>query len=138
MWKKISFAAVLGLSLCPTATMAATLNPFDGIVDGIAQQLASGGDLTMTSTNDKGVTLGGNVVIGDNKPKQLAEIDGDAKLEMADGNDISQAVNSARSEFPVMAMQETAIGGNTNLTSSNNVEGAVQAINLVTVSSSQP
>lgn len=135
MWKKISFVAVLGLSLCPSAAMAATFNPFEGIVDGIAQGLASGDDITMTSTNDNGATQGGNVVIGHENPKQSLEADGDLKLTMTNGEDTTQAGNVFKGEVAVLTMQETTVGGSANLTSSSNGAGAVQAINLVTACS---
>ncbi|WP_417909321.1 hypothetical protein [Candidatus Electronema sp. PJ] len=134
MWKKISFVAVLGLSLCPSAAMAA-FNPFEGIVAGIAQGLASGEDVVITSSNDKGTTQGGNVLIGHENPKQSLEADGDLKLTMTDGEDTTQAGNVFKGEVAVLTMQETTVGGSANLTSSGNGAGAVQAINLVTACS---
>jgi len=134
MWKKISFVAMLGLSLSPSAAMADGLfNPFEGIVDGIAQELAAP-NLTFASNYDVGGRLGGNVVVGNGMPavKQSVAVDGDLSLEMhASKENTAQAVNLHKGDVAVMVMQGTAVAGAASMLSSNS-EHSTQAFNLVT------
>jgi hypothetical protein len=135
MWKKISFAAVLGLCLSPPAAMAGTLfDPFEGIVEGIAQELATTQDLSISSTYDNGSDQGGNVVVGNGLPgsKQSASLAGDLAIDAVGGEGrTAQAVNLHRGEVQVMAMQATDVAGIATVSSSNSVN-AIQGINLVT------
>ncbi len=134
MWKKISVAALLGLSLCPAPATAVGFNPFEGIVDGIAMELAANTNLTFTSTYDAGARLGGNVVVGNGMPavKQSAVVDGDLLLDMSGSKEgTMQAVNLHRGDVEVMVMHSTAVTGAAEMRSSNS-ENSTQAFNLVT------
>ncbi len=140
MWKKISVAALLGLSLCPAPATAVGFNPFEGIVDGIAMELAASQDLTFKSTYDNGARLGGNVVVGKGSDvRQSAIVDGVLLLDMSgSGGGTAQAVNLHKSDDEVMVMQSLTVTGDAVMNSSNigspdAVSGpATQAFNLVT------
>ena len=137
MWKKINFALVLGLALSPTAAMAEGLlfDPFEGIVEGIAQGMAVTEDITLASSGDVGSSTGGNVVIGNSfathDMRQSAVTDGSLVMAMDMGSNNRQAVNIVQSETAVLAMQGTAIGAGLNITSTEN-DYSVQAVNLIT------
>ncbi len=143
MWKKMSIAIVLGLSLAPSGVLAATtepFNPFAGIVEGIAQSMATGGDFTSESNYDGDTTgngnrIAGNVIIGSSLPeqRQVAVADGVMTLSMNGSSGTSQAVNLVAhdGEVPVLVMQGTTVGESVNMESFNS-EGSVQAVNLVT------
>ncbi len=133
MWKKISVAALLGLSLCPAAATAAGFNPFEGIVDGIAMELATQ-NLNFESSYDTGGRLGGNVVVGKgSEVRQSAVVEGGLSLQMS-GSDggTAQAVNMHKSDAEVLVMQSTTVTGATTVMGSSNSENSTQAFNLVT------
>lgn len=133
MWKKISVAAMLGLSFCPSAAMA-EFNPFEGIVDGIAMELAAHQNLSLSSNYDVGGRQGGNVVVGNGMPavRQNTVVDGDLSLEMRGSSDsTAQAANLHKGDVAVMVMQNTAVTGAADMLSSNSAN-STQAYNLVT------
>lgn len=139
MWKKISFAMALGLACCPAAAMAESLfDPFAGIVQGIAQNLAVSGDkLAVESSYDNGGVTGGNVVIGSasstssDEVRQNVSADNGVDLVMNVSTGARQGVNVLKGEVAVLAMQGAAINGATSITSNTSVN-SVQGINLVT------
>ena len=135
MWKKISLAALLGLSLCPAVATAA-FNPFEGIVDGIAQELVTQ-NLNFESNYDTGGRLGGNVVVGKgSEVRQSTVVEGGLSLQMS-GSDggTAQAVNLHKSDAEVLVMQSTTVAGitdNTTVMGSSNSVNSTQGFNLVT------
>jgi hypothetical protein len=141
MWKKMSVAIVLGLALSPSASLAvdAPFNPFEGIVEGIAQSMISESSLAIESNYDGAATgngnrMAGNVIIGSSvaEQKQAAAINSDVTLTINGGQETSQGINliDQDGEVAVLMMQGAAIAGPVNMTSSNS-EGGNQGINVV-------
>jgi len=145
MWKKTSVTILLGLCLSPSAVMAAApdvgFDPFAGIVAGIAQGMAAGGDLLMESNYDgddtgNGTRQAGNVIVGSPiaEHAQSAVVDGQLNLKMNGSNNTTQALNLDvhDGEVPVLIMQGAAIGTDGVVIASSNSDESIQAVNAVT------
>jgi len=144
MWKKMSVAIVLGLSLSPSAVIGATteFNPFAAITAGIAQSMAAGGDYTSESNYDgdatgSGIQMAGNVIIGSemDAQRQSAVVDGTVSLTVNGSTNTAHALNYVKhnngtAEVPVLIMQGATIGDDVDMTSSNS-QGSEQGINVV-------
>ncbi|CAK8723380.1 hypothetical protein GCAAIG_13160 [Candidatus Electronema halotolerans] len=142
MWKKMSVAIVLGLSLSPSAVMATTepFSPFAGIVEGIAQSMAAGSYASESNydgdTTGNGARMAGNVIIGSemDSQQQVAVVEGTVSLTMNGSSDTAQALNynkhNGGTELPVLIMQGATISGGVEMASSNS-QGSEQGINVV-------
>jgi len=144
MWKKMSVAIVLGLSLSPSAVIAATtepFNPFASLVEGIAQSMAAGGQYSSESNYDGDATgngnrMAGNVIIGSeiDAQRQVAVVDGAVQLTMNGSSGSANAVNYVKhnggAEVPVLIMQGATVATDV-LMSSSNSENSEQGINVV-------
>lgn len=135
MWKKTSIILALGLMWTPgSATAAGLFDPFAGIVNGIAQGLATGDRLDMDSNYDQGTVMGGNVVIGNSfeNPQQSADVGGGVGMDNAAGEGVTQGVNVFKGEIAVLTMQGASVGGPVSMVSNSSKGGSVQGINVVT------
>jgi hypothetical protein len=143
MWKKMSVAIVLGLSLSPSAVIGATtepFNPFADFAEGIAQSMAAGSYASESNfdgdTTGNGTRIAGNVIIGSemDKQQQIAVVDGTVSLAMSGSDSSAQALNynkhNGGMELPVLVMQGATISGDVIMKSSNS-DGSEQGINVV-------
>ncbi len=138
MWKKTSIILALGLMWTPSsATAAGLFDPFAGIVNGIAQGLATGDRLDMDSNYDQGTVMGGNVVIGNliEAPQQSADVGGHVAMDNAAGDGVTQGVNVFKGEIPVLVMQGSSVGGPVSMISNSSKGSSVQGINVITACS---
>jgi hypothetical protein len=136
MWKKTSIVLALGLMWSPgSATAAGLFDPFAGIVNGIAQGLATGDAVELDSNYDgQGTVMGGNVVIGNmfESPQQSADVGAHVVMDNAAGDGVTQGVNVFKGEVAVLTMQGASIGGGVKMVSNSSKGSSVQGVNVIT------